>query len=395
MAQKGDFIGFTFGDVHSSSYGIVRTSNGSRYNTNLLPQSQDQTVAVPGGDGVYFFGSNYTTRSFQLQIASDEISEMQLRQIKQWLGDKQLHDLIFDEVPYKVYTAKCTGMPQFNFLCFDENGGRVYKGEGSIEFTAYYPFARSRYKFLDDYIYPRDFTTWTYSVEEWSSIYSSLYIKVNNVYVKNTNSTYDSETTYYVGSGYGNVPEWNGNQYVAQGVIHNHQLGSENVALHDLKNIDEWKVSSEMLQNDHSGATGITYDDLNGQAPNQVYVYNPGDIEADFQLWFVPNVATGLQYYKDNNTGDSTRHLYFDFSGLGNDMPAFIQYDSKTELLTGYTANNGVIGSPNGKLYNKYITKGDFFKIPTMDTAGTTKIVLDCSTSASYIAKLEYNYLYI
>ena len=45
--------------------------------------------------------------------------------------------------------AKCTNMPQFNFLCFDENNQRVYKGEGSVEFTCYYPYAKSRYKFLD------------------------------------------------------------------------------------------------------------------------------------------------------------------------------------------------------------------------------------------------------
>jgi hypothetical protein len=32
-----DYVGFTFNGVHSSSLGIVRTSEGSRFNENLLP----------------------------------------------------------------------------------------------------------------------------------------------------------------------------------------------------------------------------------------------------------------------------------------------------------------------------------------------------------------------
>jgi hypothetical protein len=34
---KGDFIGFTLGDIHSSELGLVRVSDGSRYNEDLLP----------------------------------------------------------------------------------------------------------------------------------------------------------------------------------------------------------------------------------------------------------------------------------------------------------------------------------------------------------------------
>jgi hypothetical protein len=32
-----DYIGFTFNGRHSSTLGIVRTSEGSRFNENLLP----------------------------------------------------------------------------------------------------------------------------------------------------------------------------------------------------------------------------------------------------------------------------------------------------------------------------------------------------------------------
>lgn len=164
MAEYADFIGFTFGGVHSSDYGIKRTSNGSRFDENLLPTIQDKTVQVPGGDGTYYFGSYYTQRQFTVPFAFDALTDDQFRKMKQWLGDKKIKDLIFDEAPYKVYRAKITGNATIKYICFDEPDvaqdadsatamKRVYKGEGSITFTCYYPFAHSPKgkKFLEEY----------------------------------------------------------------------------------------------------------------------------------------------------------------------------------------------------------------------------------------------------
>lgn len=152
--KDNDFIGFTFGDHHSSEFGIVRTSNGSRFDENLLPTIQDKTVQVPGGDGTYYFGSYYTQRQFSIQIAFDSLTEDGLRKLKQWLGDKKIKDLIFDEAPYKAYRAKVTGSATIKHICFSEMAynedgtekgfQRAYKGEGTIQFTCYEPFARLR-----------------------------------------------------------------------------------------------------------------------------------------------------------------------------------------------------------------------------------------------------------
>jgi hypothetical protein len=56
----GDFTGFSFNGVHIDNVRIVRVSDGSRYNDTILPTFTDKTVAVPGGNGTYFFGSYYT-----------------------------------------------------------------------------------------------------------------------------------------------------------------------------------------------------------------------------------------------------------------------------------------------------------------------------------------------
>lgn len=151
IALKGDFIGFSFNGYRSEELGIVRVSDGSRYNEDLLPTSQDKTVQVPGGDGFYYFGSDYTQRQFSINIAFDELTEVQFRKLQQVFGTKELGKLIFDERPYKYYMVK-SGNPQLKYICFGKEGEpRVYKGEGTLTFTAYYPYAKSHHKFLDDY----------------------------------------------------------------------------------------------------------------------------------------------------------------------------------------------------------------------------------------------------
>ena len=150
IALKGDFIGFSFNEHRSESLGIVRVSDGSRYNEDLVPTAQDKTVQVPGGDGFYYFGSDYTQKPFTIPIAFDGLTEKQFRELQQVFGTKELGKLVFDERPYKYYMVK-SGKPQLKYICFGKEGERIYKGEGTLTFTAYYPFAKSVFKFLNEY----------------------------------------------------------------------------------------------------------------------------------------------------------------------------------------------------------------------------------------------------
>ena len=150
IALKGDFIGFSFNEHRSESLGIVRVSDGSRYNEDLVPTTQDKTVQVPGGDGFYYFGSDYTQKPFTIPIAFDGLTEKQFRELQQVFGTKELGKLVFDERPYKYYMVK-SSKPQLKYICFGKDGERIYKGEGTLSFTAYYPFAKSVFKFLNEY----------------------------------------------------------------------------------------------------------------------------------------------------------------------------------------------------------------------------------------------------
>ena len=147
-----DYIGFTFNGVHSSELGIVRTSDGSRFNESLLPTFQDKVAQTPGGDGTYYYGSYFTQKQINVPFAFDKMTEEQYAKLQELIGDKKIHDLIFDEKPYKVYQAKITGSATIKHIPFAEGANnRVYKGEGSIQFTAYNPYARSVYKYADQY----------------------------------------------------------------------------------------------------------------------------------------------------------------------------------------------------------------------------------------------------
>ena len=143
MALDMDFIGFSFNGRHSSEFNVYLVSNGSRYQDVLVPSPTDYTEQVPGRAGELYFGSDIESRQFSISIAYDDLSERQVRQLRQWLTPKATGELIFDERPYKAYSAKISGSPTLDFICFDKtDGSRVYKGEGSIEFICYYPYAR-------------------------------------------------------------------------------------------------------------------------------------------------------------------------------------------------------------------------------------------------------------
>lgn len=298
-----DYIGFTFNGIHSSQLGIVRTSEGSRFNENLLPAIQDKTVQVPGGDGAYHLGSYFTQRQFNISYAFDSLTEQQLARIKKVFGDKKIHELIFDETPYKVYKAKVSGTASIKHIPFAEGEtNRVYKGEGSIQFTAFEPFARSVKKYADEY---------------------------------------------------------------------------------NEQNFNEWESAANLLE------TQGEFDRLIG---NEIKLYNPGDRESDFVITFnfgesnfIPQGAITIS----TNEGKIYQLNFKQMRRQDNDDQ--IKINSKLNLIEGYSN-----GQKSGNLYNKYLTSGQFFKIPmSVEVIQPIKMILEDTYSlTSFFESIEYDYIY-
>ena len=151
IVHRGSFLGFTYNNIHSSTLGITRVSTSKRYNEPILPTLKDITTDIVGADGVIYFGTKYTKRVFSVSFAFQGMTNEQIKQIKQKFNGKEIHDLIFDEWPYKVYSAKITGQAIAKHLAFQDRRNEYFNGECTLQFTCYFPFARSRYGWQEEY----------------------------------------------------------------------------------------------------------------------------------------------------------------------------------------------------------------------------------------------------
>ena len=217
-----DHLAFSFMGKHSyEDFGIIRTSDGNRYNEDLSPQFNDITAEVPGGEGLYYFGTKHKQRDFNISFAFDNLSEAKLRELRQWLNGKEMGDLWFSEAPFKVYTVKVTSKPSLKFLCFDKLNTatgeiqRVYKGEGSVVFTAYWPYAHTpdvviyQGKVYQDY-------QGTITPEEYDVLRGSSKISLMGGYEETT--VYNKITSWSISDGKKTINS------DAEGIIRNWQL---------------------------------------------------------------------------------------------------------------------------------------------------------------------------
>ena len=417
--MKGDFLGFSFDGIHSSRLGITRVSEGDRYNESLAPEIEDKIIPVPGKDGSYFFGSLYRNKIITIQFAFDSLTESQFRQLRKLLAIKKPCQLILDERPYKVYSAKISSPPQLNYICFDEqkymwenhsdlanNGGyipnsidhkvyvdkyeRIYKGEGTIEFTCTQPFATDQLKVLDLY------------------------------------GDFNFQPTYGIGVIYKNNPRTTGEAILRAEADGLDLTNPDDIAIFEsdpkyrvievdssnsitvYTNVEEWAESSGILPYEFYARYNVDkVCEVQNVVGYNAYipVYNAGDIGAPFYL-FLP--------FNQNGELNSDSGDWIDIN-IGNTLLRLKPFESETTI----DKENGVVINTNnhliegvkydyatstwrttGNLYNEYIVAGDFTKIKnndwtmfdTYDGTHTQAIYLNCETAMG--AKIHYNYLY-
>ena len=297
-----DLTGFKFGDYHSSQFGLIRVSNGSRYNEYLLPTLKNTTTDVPGMEGTLYFGTQKTTRSFQVDMAFDSLTEEDIRDIREWLTGA--HSLIFDERPYIQYMCILNSAPQLKYLTFEENGERIYKGELSVNFVSYLPYGYSidGKKFIDDFLD---------------------------------------------------------------------------------ENFEEWSNASHLAyKNFYEGETLRTYDKFEG---NNVYVYNGGDVEADYVL---------TCYFSEGATAKiSMNDVSYEFSlraKSANSTHLELSVNSKLQYARCRDVNiaNGVITGISN--YEIMLPSTEMFKIPVGQSLITCTNI---DTSAPNVIDYKYRFL--
>lgn len=345
-----DFTSFSFGDWHSSdpNTGIVtvyRVSGGDRYDEELHPEIKDRTAEVPGLNGEYYFGSDFGTKTFDIEIAFDSLTEEQFRKLRKVFGTREIKQLVFNERPYKYYMAKLESPIELSYVCFDEpvkvettidgipykeNGitstshvvmrvneqgrtQRIYKGEGKISFVCHFPFAKSVYKQLP--------------------------------------------------------------------------LGEEG---------SSWAVSSGILS-----ATDFALENIDIYNQGIIKVYNPGDIETGFHM-YIPFTQTETQItltYRANQNSTDSDILIFTLpeqgrkNGTGeNDKDCGVLIDTNNSLIIGVASDAGDTYITSGNLYNDCIDAGFFFKLQPNELLSDNATIT--ITNGNENIRLYYDYLY-
>lgn len=328
--KKEEFTGFEFGGKHSSEFGIYRVSGGDRYDDTLHPEIKDRTTEVPGLNGEYYFGSDFGTRAFDIEIAFDHLTETQFREFRRFFGTKSIKELIFDEHPYKKYMAKLESPVELSYVCFDEPNytwqqfdgigrtqseradhdrkvydgtmRRIYKGEGKMTFICYFPFAKSVFKVLPD------------------------------------------------------------------------------------EESDEWAISSGILSQQDYQREGI--DSYNN---GTIKVYNPGDVETGFKL-YVP--ASALNQTITVSYGDAQLVIdpIQLKSNSSNSTDVGVIIDTNTGLINGLASfNNGTSYTISNNIYNGNVKAGYFFKLQPNELNEYSTIQIQ---PASTGFQIFYDYLY-
>lgn len=449
--MKGDFTGFSFDGIHSSELGIVRVSDGDRYEEELFPQIEDRTNEISNNDGLNYFGSDFRDKSISISIAFDSLTETQFRKIRRIFGTKKICELIFDERPYKVYSVKLADPIKLDYICFDEqkrhegetikNGGiryiekdgemvreditpwvyeydtqgrpimqRIYKGEGEIEFVTYSPFAKQLYKTLDLYSDKSKFITTYDNVDEWAE--SSGLLTAEQF---NTNKI--DKTIELTGvEGYNlEIPVYNPGDLDTGFYLYIPFNSFEEEANDSMvippETTDKTYYLSHMPV---SGSTPIIIADpsivyqVDEQDAHKYYITN-SDTENSANISFTYNFM-GTPVIKPNS-GDSVK-IYGDNNGLKlttierkgeddgiiintiNHLIEGVQLDPITEQ-NNYRTKTWQI---TGNIYNECILKGDFPQILRSDlyldsTQFKQAIYLNCKGEKDSI-QINYDYLY-
>lgn len=299
-----DFVGFRFGPYHSSDLHLIATSSGNRFQKNLLPNPTDYTLDIPGGDGKYYVGQTFQSREISVNVSFTDIDELTFRKIAQIFSTDKLQDLVFDEQPYKTYRAKCKSAPSFKYICFKDpqTQQRIYKGEGSINFICYKPFAYCFNKYI---VTAADYYKTTMPEE----ILNPMSINYNP-YIHDVPPTLTDEIKLHYNRDHNMSMSWDGGyptiEQVQWGELYFTDKNGEKKLISDMRhywdNVPKWQAGAKLLTtptldydqeliympqysriNYYNMETGLNKQ--NALIGSRILVYNPGDLPIDFTLY--------------------------------------------------------------------------------------------------------------
>ena len=334
IIQKDDYIGFTYAGLHSSQFGIKSVTGGDRYQRYLSPEFTDTTAQRVGANGTHYFGTNHTRKVFNFNIAFDDMTETEFRELKIWLNS-DISELILDELPYVKYYAKIQNIVQISFLAFmDENEDRILKGEFALSFVCYDPYG--------------------YSTHKWIELYDIAALERNG----------------YLGLAVDNVTEW---------VDSSKLLYRQNFTYTNMKDGQE-------IQEEHHMDQYVLTEDGQGI----IEVYNGGDLSSHFMLEF-PIIDSNINLTLVDEDENVLGEMKFDFSKI-------LQYTKNGEKIVVDTYKRIIYIKEGDKKipYNRSLIGGNFFTIPVSNSKyHFAKLLFYHPDFTRDNIKLNYDYRYL
>lgn len=388
--MRGDFTGFSFNGFHTEDLGLVRVSNGDRYDDHIFPDIEDKTVEMPGNDGQYYFGSNFKQKTFSIEVAFDKLTEENFRKIHTIFSTREIVPLIFDEEPYKIYYGKVQDSPEFHYICFDqdlteeEKNDIIEKGE-EVEWIE---------EITKSEIYPVLYQGYTPTFDEESATqegYKLDYKKERTQSLKKRVYKGEASFTFICYYPFAKTINKFLNYYKEKG--------------YDTQNIFQWSKAAGLLESKSSGKYHEQFEDIEvevdklesgGEDSKFFYTYNAGDIPSP-PLIYIPFNGDSLGELNIGITEDVIPSSIETKTIQKKGLDQGILINCQNHLIEGATNNGKILTTKN--IYNEYIKVGDFFKIPPSKEEGFCSLLYIRGSGAAHLTdentKLLYDYYYL
>ena len=164
-AERIEYVDFTIDNVDiRTTYNIYRTSDGKDgYELKGTPKLENNTSEVPGGNGMYYFGTKYRERAIKIPFAFDHLYREDWIKFVNLFKRDRYHTLVFCEEPYKKYRVRLDSEPTINAIPCDSNDSTpktIFKGTGSIDLVCDDGFAHSVSTNISDYSGLANYNDW-------------------------------------------------------------------------------------------------------------------------------------------------------------------------------------------------------------------------------------------
>ena len=158
------FISFTFGGKAIEEFGLIVVNGGDRMERQAYAPFSDLTSNYDTLNGQLYWGSHFEPGQLELTLATDEITDKQLDNFREWFAPGKEKELILSERPNRAIFARVAQPPTFSFLPFEkqtsitingssyETSTTVYRGEVMLSFIMDDPIWYAKLNYMPTYV---------------------------------------------------------------------------------------------------------------------------------------------------------------------------------------------------------------------------------------------------